>query len=105
MRQIVRYIAAIIIILFMAETSPAQIIVKVKPARPKIVIAKPAKTKKGHVWIAGHWTVKNKKYIWAKGHWRKVKRNHSWIAGHWKKVRGGWVWMPGHWKKIRINRR
>lgn len=84
-----------------AVNTQAQIVVKVRPSRPAVVIAKPAKANRGHVWIDGHW-VWNKKcacYRWKKGHWVKARRGHAYVPGHWKSVNGGHKWVPGHWKR------
>ncbi len=78
----------------------AQIIVKVRPKAPKVVIV-PHKARPNHVWIAGHWKVnKSGRYVWVKGHWVKKRHGYVWVNGHWKKVRGGWIWVPGHWKAV-----
>ncbi len=76
----------------------AQVIIKVKPKAPKVVVVH-KKARPNHVWIAGHWKVNRYgKYVWVGGHWVKKRHGYIWINGHWKKVRGGWVWVPGHWK-------
>lgn len=82
----------------------SQVVVKVKPAKPKVVIVKADVPKPGpnHIWIDGHWTCekKTKSYVWKKGHWVKPKKGKVWIPGHWKKVPGGHKWMSGHWKRV-----
>ncbi|MCP4439857.1 MAG: BcpO-related WXXGXW repeat protein [Aureispira sp.] len=81
----------------------AQIVVKIKPARPKVIVKRPAQAKKGHVWVDGHWTwnKQDQKYRWVKGHWVTVKKGHKWVPGHWVDVRGrGHKWVPGHWKQV-----
>ncbi len=81
--------------------SAAQVVVKVKPNKPKVVVMKPAKANPGHVWIDGHWKwdKPSHQYIWVKGHWIKEKKGHTWVPGHWKSAPSGHEWVPGHWKK------
>ena len=79
----------------------AQVVVKIKPARPKVVVVKPPKPGPKHVWINGHWkwSKKRKEYIWVKGYWLKPKKGRAWVPGHWEKVPGGFKWVPGHWRR------
>lgn len=81
----------------------AQVVVKVKPAKPKVVVVKPAKPGPKHVWIDGHWkwSKKRKEYVWVKGYWLKPKKGYTWVPGHWKKVPGGFKWVRGHWRRRR----
>ncbi|RMH66061.1 MAG: hypothetical protein D6677_01060 [Calditrichaeota bacterium] len=89
-----------LIMLSFIAPGQAQIIVKVKPVKPKVVVVKPAPPAAGYVWVEGHWVVKNKQYVWKKGHWVKAKKHHRYVNGHWKRARGGWVWIPGRWRKV-----
>jgi len=52
---------------------------KVKPSRPKILVVKPNKIRKNHVWIKGHWkwSFRKHRYVWVKGHWKRKKKNRS----------------------------
>ena len=88
------------ILIFGAYQASSQVVVKVRPNKPTVVVAKPAKHKKGHVWVEGHWRYDKKagKYVWVKGHWKKARPGHVWVPGHWKEVPGGHEWVPGHWK-------
>lgn len=92
----------------------AQVVVKVKPARPATVAAKPATIKSGHIWVDGHWkwNANKNKYIWVDGHWKSVKAGHEWQAGYWVAANGGHKWVPGRWvavqkakKRARVARR
>ena len=53
-------------------------IVKVIPNKPKVIIVKPNKIKRNHIWIRGRWkwSVRKSKYVWEKGHRKRYKRNH-----------------------------
>lgn len=76
-----------------------QMIVKVKPQKPKIVIVKPSKIYKNKVWMDGHWKWSNQSssYQWVKGHWTKRRRNNTWKAGKWQKLPAGWKYVSGRW--------
>ena len=77
----------------------SQVIIKVKPVKPKVVVVKPAKPGPNHIWKDEHWqwNPKKKEYVWIEGHWIKRKKGKNWIPGHWKKVPAGCKWIPGHW--------
>ena len=82
-------------------TAVSQVVVKVIPPKPKVIVPHPAKPNPGHVWIAGHWkwSKKENKYIWVKGHWEKpIRPGAVWIPGHWIDTPDGHKWVPGHWK-------
>ncbi|MFT6746066.1 MAG: hypothetical protein ACJAZ2_000404 [Glaciecola sp.] len=82
-------------------TGSAQVVVKIKPAKPKVLVIKPAKLKHGHIWRTGHWkwNKKDHKYVWTKAHWVKENNGHHWVGGHWVKNSHGHAWTAGHWKK------
>ena len=79
----------------------AQVVVKIKPAKPKVLVVKPATHKQGHAWREGHWKwhKKNNKYKWVKAGWVKENKGHYWAGGHWVKNAQGHSWVAGHWKK------
>lgn len=79
--------------------SQAQVVVKIRPMRGKVVV-KPA-ARRGQVWIPAHWNYNNKKrkYVWKTGHWSKTRKGQRYVGGHWKKVSGGHKYVPGHWKR------
>lgn len=89
-----------------ALNSNAQTIVKIKPAKPKVIVVKPAKTKAGHFWRNGHWkwNKKQNKYVWVKARWVKNNKGHHWIPGKWKQSPKGYIWVKGHWKKGKARR-
>ncbi len=82
-------------------TLQSQVVVKIKPARPKVLVVKPADPRPGYLWRTGYWRWhKNKhQYIWVKASWVKENPGHHWTAGYWKKNSHGHVWVAGHWKK------
>jgi hypothetical protein len=99
-----KHIAILLIIALFAlnNSLTAQVIVKVSPASPKVVLVKPKKPAADMVWVAGHWhwSPRKQKYVWIEGKWIKTRRGHAYIAGHWKVVRGGYKWIPGHWIRV-----
>ena len=90
-----------IIVLLTATSLMGQMIVKVKPQRPNVVVVKPNKVSKNKVWIDGHWKWNNRthKYQWIKGCWVKSPKNQAWVSGKWLKVHAGWKYVPGRWSK------
>lgn len=79
--------------------SNAQVIVKVKPANPNVVVVKPARVRPHHIWVAGHWKWNSRKhvYVWTDGHYVKKRRGHRYVEGHWMVVAQGYKWVPGTW--------
>ena len=81
-----------------SNEAAAQLVVKVRPARPAKVVKCPG-PKKGHVWIGGHWTVRGGNYVWVKGRYVQNRPGYRWVPGHWKRCKGGQKWVPGHWRR------
>jgi len=80
------------------QTGFSQIIVKVKPARPKYVrVAAPSPR---HIWVNEEWEPRGNSYAFVGGHWvEPVRAKATWAPGHWReKKKQGWVWVPGHWR-------
>ncbi len=71
-----------------AQKGQAQVVVKVKPVRPKVVVVKPARPKAHSVWIDGHWK------------WNKTTHSYHWVAGHYATKRSGYYYKPGHWVAV-----
>lgn len=92
----------IVVFFALVSSTQAQVVVKVEPARPATVIVKPAKGRKGYVWVDGHWRYSKRmnRYVWVDASWIRVKRGHSYVAGHWAAAPGGYKWIPGHWARI-----
>lgn len=88
-------------LLFNANAN-AQVVVKVRPNRPNVIVKKPAKVKRGYVWVAGNWKwdKRRKKYIWVKGRQVKARRGYKYTPGHWVAVNGGSKWVAGRWKRV-----
>ncbi len=100
MKKIIFLTLTMFILSGFAFQTNAQIIIKIKPPKPKVVVVK-TKHRPHHIWVKGHWkTTPSGKFVWVEGHWIKKRHGFVWIDGHWKKVRGGWIWVPGHWKTV-----
>ena len=76
-------------------------VVKVRPNRPAVIVANPARVHVGKVWIDGHWQWNRKmqSYVWVKGHVVRGRRGHVWIAGKWNKRGQGWNYASGRWRR------
>jgi hypothetical protein len=77
-----------------------QVVVKVRPAMPRVVAVRPLCPGPNHIWVAGYWKYNRRvnNYVWMDGHWaRPRKRGAVWVDGHWRQSRGGWVYVQGHW--------
>jgi hypothetical protein len=78
----------------------AGIYVGVRPERPRgVVVARPPRPSRAHVWVAEEWTPANGSYAYHPGRWVVPPRPGAvWIAGSWHHRHGrGYVWIPGHW--------
>jgi len=80
----------------------AQVIVKVRPRKPDVVIVKTPAPGANYIWIEGHWkwSRRQHQYVWVNGHWEKRRHHKVWVPGHWAVVPGGYRWVPGHWRRI-----
>ena len=76
---------SIVILIFGAYISQAQIIVKMRPVAPRgaIVIA-PGRTPHGKMWVGGHWMVRGNNYYWQDGYYTNHRPGYRYIDGHWK---------------------
>ncbi len=87
---------------FAVSQSNAQvgIYVHVRPPRPHgVVVVRPARPSRAHVWVAEEWTPAGGSYAYHAGYWAVPPRPGAvWIAGHWHHERHrGDIWIPGHW--------
>lgn len=79
--------------------SQAQIIVRVRPPRPRVVAPRPPMPGPGRVWVEEDWRPRGRTYEWHGGYWTAPPRAGArWIPGHWARRRGGEVWIGGHWR-------
>ncbi len=88
------------IISLSAVASHAQIIVRVRPPRPRVVVtARPVQPSRAHVWVDEDWVGEGDHYRWHGGYWAAPPRPRAvWVGGFWKHSRRGDIWIPGHWR-------
>jgi hypothetical protein len=69
------------------------------PPRPQMVIvSRPPRPSRFHVWIEGHHVVRSGNWVWVRGHWaRPVRKGAVWAHGHTRRSGDVWVWSPGRW--------
>lgn len=94
-------IAAAAMTIGISTVSEAQLIVRIRPARPAVVRVRPVAPSPRHVWVEEDWRVNNGAYAYNGGRWVEAPYEHArWIPGHWKNTpRRGWVWREGHWAR------
>ena len=100
-KEILKLVIILGFIFSMYQVADAQVIVKMKPVKPRKVIIKTKVPGRNFIWISGHWKWKPSlnKYVWVNGRWVKQRKGKIWIPGHWKKFPAGHIWVPGHWRK------
>lgn len=68
------------------------------PQPATVIVTRPPRPSKSHVWIEGHHVVRSGTWIWIHGHWEKPARRHAvWARGHARRRGHVWIWTPGHW--------
>ncbi len=96
-------LVSLLSVFMISSVAHAQVIVSVRPIPSKVVIVKPVKARRGHIWVSGHWKWHNRRnsYIWIEGRWMKNRAHHRYVAGHWVTVgRRGHKWVPGYWARV-----
>ena len=93
-------IVGFVISLVVPKTTLAQVVIQGIKNKPKVIVVKPKKQERNHIWVASYWKWSKKyhKYVWIKWHWEHKKRGHVWVAGYWKVIPGGHIWVVGRWK-------
>jgi hypothetical protein len=96
--MILKGLLTVSILSLSAFASDAQIIVKIRPPRPRAVVVRPVAPSRAHVWVEEDWVGEGDHYRWNGGHWEAPPRPHArWAKGFWKHGRGGDVWIAGRW--------
>ncbi len=99
MKALVGGLLALSFLSLAAADAQAQIIVRVRPARPKVVVARPVAPSPRHVWVEEEWAPAGAGYQWRGGYWAAPPRERAiWVPGHWTGRRRGYTWVPGHWR-------
>ncbi|MGY3053706.1 hypothetical protein ACVWYG_001907 [Pedobacter sp. UYEF25] len=101
MKIIQKIVMVAAITTFWGSASSAQIIVRIRPARPAAVVvaSRPLPPSPHHVWVNEEWVVKGGRYVWHGGYWAAPSRPGAvYVPGHWKNTRRGSIWISGHWR-------
>ena len=99
MKRLVKTSALVLLLSLGAAAVQAQIVVRVRPARPAVVVKRPAAPGPAYVWVDDDWVLSGNAYTWKGGYWAAPPRHGAvYIKGHWRKRGHGWVWVPGRWK-------
>jgi hypothetical protein len=69
------------------------------PAAPQSVYAQPTRPSSDHVWVEGHWTIRDGRYAWVDARWELPPRSDArWIAPRWERASdGSYVFYEGYW--------
>ncbi len=88
------------VLLFASADTFAQILVRVRPARPRtVVVRRPPAPSPRAVWVEEDWAPSGNRYVWHGSYWAAPPRPRAvFISGHWRYNRRGSVWVPGHWR-------
>ncbi len=80
-------------------TSQAQIVVRVRPERPRVVRERPVAPSPRHVWVDEDWTPRGHGYVYSGGRWVLPPREHAvYVPGHWDRRGRGHVWIAATWR-------
>jgi hypothetical protein len=66
---------------------------------PVYTSAQPARPTSDHVWVEGHWTIRDGRYAWVEARWEMPPRNDArWVAPRWERSsNGSYVFYEGYW--------
>jgi len=70
------------------------------PPPPEVVIVtRPRRPSRIHVWIDGHYVVRLGSWVWIEGHWAEPEhRGAKWVPPHTRRKGNRWGYRPGHWR-------
>ena len=97
--NILKGVLAATVISFSALASYGQIVVRVRPPRPTVVVARPVAPSPRYVWVEEDWVGAGDHYRWNGGHWMAPPRPRAvWVPGFWRHSRRGEIWVTGYWR-------
>ena len=68
------------------------------PPPPMVIVKRPQRPSRFHIWIEGRHIVRSGKWVWVGGHWaRPAWSGAKWVPGHTRRSREVWIWRPGCW--------
>lgn len=83
------------------STSNGTIVVTQAPPAPPqdVVVTRPSRPSSDHVWIEGHWTIRNGRYEWIPGGWERPPYSGArWIAPRWERRSDGtYIFYEAYW--------
>jgi hypothetical protein len=83
----------------MATPQGTIVVTQAPPAAPQMVYAQPARPTSDHVWVEGHWTIRDGRYAWVEARWEMPPRSDArWIAPRWERSsNGSYIFYEGYW--------
>ena len=67
-------------------------------APSEVIVTRPARPSKHHIWIGGHHIVTSGTWVWVHGHWaRPPHGGAAWMPCHTRRKSEVWIWTPGYW--------
>lgn len=93
-----RILAKLLLVVALAGTASAEIVVRIGPPR-SVVQRRPPAPGRGYVWIPGYQNWNGRSHEWTQGRWEQPpRRNAHWERHRWQKRNGGWVLVEGRWR-------
>ncbi len=100
MKKTAKFLTLALALSLTAASSFAQIVVRVRPTRPReVIVRRPPPPSPAHVWVDEDWAPSGRAYAWHGGYWAAPPRPGAvYIRGHWRHTWHGDTWIPGHWR-------
>lgn len=75
------------------------VVTQAPPVAPQAVYAQPARPTSDHVWVEGHWTIRDGRYAWVEARWEMPPRSDArWVAPRWERSsNGSYIFYEGYW--------
>lgn len=76
------------------------VVTQAPPAQPQVVVVeRPTRPTPEHVWIDGHWTIREGRYHWVRAQWeRRPYRDSVWMPPRWEnRSDGTFMFYEGYW--------
>ena len=89
------------IVTFEETAAIAEIEIDSPPPPPpsKIVVTRPTRPSRHHIWIGGHHIVHSGTWVWIHGHWARPPHTGAvWMPCHTRRKSEIWIWTPGYWR-------
>jgi hypothetical protein len=83
----------------MATPQGTILVTQAPPVAPQMVVAQPARPTSDHVWVEGHWTIRDGRYSWIDARWEMPPRSDArWVAPRWERSsNGSYIFYEGYW--------